>query len=301
MRLHEEQTVRLTCELFRSLVDDRIEQTLCSVEPQQLKQAMLHAARGGKMVRPLVTMLSASAVGGERTDALDAASAIEMLHISSLIHDDIMDDAPLRRGLPTVHNAFGVPMAILAGDTYIAVAMQLMHTVRSANGDRINKLFLGSFRNVCEGQGFDLCLSNLDCLEHGAHAKMVEKKTAKLLETAAAIGALTGTQNERHIHALSRFGYNLGMAFQAQDDLLDATGNELNMGKLPKIDVQNGRQTFLTLASPTSDTLAKAVRRTTSVVEEFTRTAISSLEALPPSEAREQLNLLANKLMSRAD
>ena len=80
MRLPEEQTVRLTCEDFKLLVEDRIAQTLCGVEPQQLKQAMLHAAHGGKMVRPLVTMFSAATVGGERTGALDAASAIEMLH-----------------------------------------------------------------------------------------------------------------------------------------------------------------------------------------------------------------------------
>lgn len=301
MRIREEHPELNKYRLQKSVVEERIGVVLARIEPQSLRKAVEYGAYGGKMIRPIVTMLSCAAVGGKGSAAVDAATAIELLHTSSLIHDDIMDASPLRRGRPTVHTAFDTPLAILAGDTFVALAFQLMQNIHSPNKERINELFANAFRHVCEGQGFDLCLTHHDCAEHGVHKKMVEKKTARLLEAAAAIGALIGTINEDHVEALGTFGYNLGMAFQAKDDLLDAIGNEQMMGKPVSIDAKNGRNTYLTVANQAaaSDDFAGVVSTAASLVDEYTNAACSSLELLPPTEGRELLTLLAESLTKR--
>ena len=303
MRVHEEQNLRSAHDQLKFSVAERVHSVLMHVEPLALRKAMQHGAVGVKMVRPILTMLSSSSVGGSSAAALDAATAIELLHVSSLIHDDIMDESQLRRGLPTTHTTFGVPMAILAGDTFISLAFQLIQSLRSPNKDRIHNIFVHSFRAVCEGQGFDLSLSCYDNPEQETHKKMVEKKTAKLIEAACAIGALLGTVNEEHIQALSRFGFNLGMAFQAQDDVLDETGCEQRMGKPSRIDLKNNKRTFLTLAYPgnAQDCPMPGLSTARNLIAEYTREAEASLEVLPPSEAREMLCLLAHSLTSRTE
>jgi geranylgeranyl diphosphate synthase type I len=302
MRAQEKQTVHSTYDMLKSLVEERIDLALARVEPATLRNAMQHGAYGGKMIRPIITMLSCGAVGGKETSALVAATAIELLHTSSLIHDDIMDNSPLRRGVPTIHTTFDIPMGILAGDTFVALAFQMMQSLHSPNKDRITQTFVNSFRNVCEGQGFDLCLTRYECSQPDIHRRMVEKKTAKLLEAASAIGALIGTINEEHIAALRRYGHNLGMAFQAQDDVLDATGNAEVMGKPACVDTKNCRHTFLTLAYPNTEVDAlDALIVARGAINDYTGAAISALETLPPTEARELLHTLAESLTKRQE
>ncbi len=303
MRTHEEQIAN-KYQLLKGVVEERISVLLSRIDPKPLREAMETNVYGGKMVRPMITMLASAAVGGRETSSVEAATAIELLHTSSLIHDDIMDDSNLRRGRPTTHVLHGVPMAILAGDTFIALAFNLMQHLSGPNKERINQVFAASFRHVCIGQGFDLCLSSHDCSEADTHTVMVEKKTAKLLEAAALIGALSGTINEEHIQALGVYGYNLGMAFQAHDDVLDATGTESVMGKPASADLRNGKRTYLTLAySSTVDSgvALDAIAATASLVREYTNQACNALDVLPPNEARDDLYHLALSLTERRD
>jgi geranylgeranyl diphosphate synthase type I len=300
----QEKTNRAKIEYVRASVEARIEETLAHIEPAALRKAMMHSVFGGKLVRPMLTLLSCEAVGGKMHATLDAATSVELLHLSSLIHDDIMDASAMRRGRTTVHTEFGVPLAILAGDTFVALAFQLMQSLHSPNKDDIVTVFTQAFRHVCEGQGYDLSLTSTSNAENDAHTTMVEKKTAKLFEAAATIGALCGTINREHIDALALFGYNVGMAFQAQDDLLDATGNERSLGKPVAVDVRNRRGTFLSLVYPSRDASTKlehAVAATTSIVETYTKNACRALDALPPSEALTGLRLLAESLVHRKD
>ncbi|MDL1892683.1 polyprenyl synthetase family protein [Sphingobacteriales bacterium CHB3] len=302
MRIHEQHTESERYEFLKSIIRERISSALTRVKPRTLQRIMKESVYGGKMIRPIVTMLSCSAVGGKESDAIDAATAIELLHTSSLIHDDIMDDSPLRRGLPTIHTTHGIPMAILAGDTFIALAFQSLQSIGGVNKERIHHAFTDSFRHVCEGQGYDLCLSLDNCAEDDAHSLMVEKKTAKLMQSATEIGALIGTSNQEHIQALSYYGYTLGMAFQAQDDLLDAIGDEELMGKPVLVDVKNGRSTYVTsdaVTVATSDNRADAIHATKCLVQNYTREACWSLDRLPQCEANEMLRMLAESLMKR--
>lgn len=303
MRTTEDQMAE-NYRVLKEAVEGRIASLVSRIEPKPLRDAMENNLPGGKMVRPMITILACGAVGGRVAAAIDAATAIELLHTSSLVHDDIMDDSHLRRGRAATHVVHGVPMAILAGDTFIALAFTLMQSISSPNKERINQVFASSFHHVCVGQGFDLCLPLLDDCEAGLHTRMVEKKTASLLEAAAVIGALSGTINEQQIRALALYGYNLGMAFQAKDDVLDATGAESVLGKPTRVDHRNGKITYLSLTysgnaddSAVGDSLAP----TRGLIEHFTRRACNALDDLPSSEARELLYILAHSLRERFD
>jgi geranylgeranyl diphosphate synthase, type I len=286
---------------YRKAVDETMTRLFDTVEPAILRQALMHSAHGGKRVRPVVTMLSCSAAGGNPYDALQAATAIELLHTSSLVHDDIMDGADVRRGVPTTHNRFGNSIAILAGDTLIALAFQMMQGVTSPGKDRIMAKFTRAFLYTCEGQGYDLTLAEHTEAGAARHRTMAEKKTARLLEAAASIGAMIGTTNEDHIRALGRFGFDLGLAFQAQDDLLDQTGDEKTLGKPVHADRRNGKLTFVSVA--TGDDGVQTEQAWAEVAEQvraLTRSACSVLDLIPPTAARETLRFFADALLERA-
>jgi geranylgeranyl pyrophosphate synthase len=269
---------------------------LRSVEPSYLREALQHATHGGKKVRPLLTLLACSAAGGNWHSALDAATAIELLHTSSLIHDDLMDESPLRRGVPTLHTAYNIPTAILAGDTLIALAFELVHHIDMPSAAEMARVLNRAFRDLCEGQAYDVACSSGHPFDSSQHRMMVEKKTAALFRAAGEIGALHATEDRPTIRALSRFAYCLGMAFQAQDDLLDAVGDEATMGKPVMLDRKNGRQTYYTLVSTDGEGSANLVAAT---VDRFTAEALEALSDLPPSDAREVLTLLARSLENR--
>lgn len=304
MRVHQEILTPSAQERLKALVERRIANVIKDVQPPSLREVMLFASTGGKMVRPTLTLLSCAAVGGKEEDALEAATAFELLHISSLIHDDIMDSSPMRRGHPAAHIKYGIPLAILAGDTLIALAFQLMQGVSSPNKEQMLAIFTDSFRHVCEGQGYDLTLSPQECLARELHNNLVEKKTAKLLEASAAVGALCGTLNRDYVTALARFGYCIGMAFQAQDDLLDVTGDASQLGKPTNIDTKNSRRTYLSLVYPSRDAarrLSEAVAATKTVVQEYTEEACGSLRNLPANEAVSLLQSFAKSLGHRKE
>jgi geranylgeranyl pyrophosphate synthase len=280
---------------LKGIVDDRIASVLAPVRPPALRRALEEALAGGKRIRPILTVLACAAAGGKEADALPIGIGVELLHGASLLHDDIMDNSSLRRGEPTMHVRYGVPAGIVAGDMLVALATQQVLRAEHPRMPDLLMEFSATFVALCEGQSHDIGLSAGNPLDAETHREMVRMKTAELLASAVALGAMVATDDTSAIEALRRFGLNLGMAYQAKDDLLDATGTEETLGKTPGIDERNGRRTYLTMAYP-------AVR-TTSVVEslvrEYTDRALLALDVLPPTRARTTLASLACALVER--
>jgi geranylgeranyl pyrophosphate synthase len=280
---------------LRSDVDRTISDALGYVGTRTLREILQNSTSGGKRIRPLLTVLACAAAGGLEDDALPAAASLELLHASSLVHDDIMDDADLRRGMTAVHKQHGVPMAILAGDALIALAYRVLITTKSKASAEILSIFSSCFLDLCEGQCADISFPASTMGESSEHVWMVERKTARLAEACMKIGALVGTTDRSIVDSLGTYGLHLGFAYQAMDDLLDAVGDEAVTGKSTGRDAHNGRETYLTLAYPTLDRF----HATRSVIALHTHQALAALDKLSPSEARERLADLARTLRDR--
>ena len=288
---------------LRSMIDAHLYEAIGRSHPPRINDAMKHAVGGGKRIRPMLVVISCAVAGGSEREALDAAIAVELLHTSSLIHDDIMDVSEMRRGRQTLQTLYDIPTAILTGDAMIALAMRAIHKVQSPRRDAILDVFTTAFVQTCEGQGYDLELSGRDNIDAATHDAMVENKTAKLVEASAAVGALIGTADQHVVDLLRRFALNIGIAYQVQDDLLDVLGDEKTTGKPNGQDRKNGRSTYLSLAHPkphvdTFTTEATAARLS-ALVSQYTISACSTLDSLPPAPAREYLRSLAGSLADR--
>jgi geranylgeranyl pyrophosphate synthase len=280
---------------LRSAVDERLCSVVGRVEPVPLRDALGETMEGGKRIRPLLAMLSCAAAGGSELDALSVGTAIELLHGASLVHDDIMDGAELRRGRPSMNFRHGTSAAILGGDLLIALAFHAIISDRLTNKPSILQEFSRTFVTLCEGQSDDIAFSGLDPVDPVAHREMVRKKTAELLAAGMAMGALVATDDRETVSALREFGLCLGMAYQANDDLLDATSTEAQIGKSAGLDAKNHRETYLTMAYPKVDKVAM-VR---ALIEEHTRSAIAQLHRLPAGDAVESLATIASRLVER--
>jgi geranylgeranyl diphosphate synthase, type I len=282
---------------LRRDVDRTIAAAIARLEAPNLRHIIAGSTAGGKRVRPLLAVLACMAAGGREAEALPAAAAVELLHASSLIHDDIMDNADTRRGGQAVHKKHGIPAAILAGDALIAIAFRVLQNTRSKSLPEILSIFSTSFLQLCEGQWADIECSEEMLNDPSQHRWMVERKTAKLLDACMRIGALIATDEQHVVDALGNYGLHLGLAYQAMDDLLDATGDESGTGKSVGLDQKNGRHTYLTLAYPATDVLANA----RAIVSHHTAEALSALEHLPETAARDRLAGLARRLLDRRD
>jgi geranylgeranyl pyrophosphate synthase len=273
----------------------RMEEVIHRISHPGFQSILTNAVGGGKRVRPLLTCLSCEAVGGNPRDAIDVAVAVELLHVASLVHDDIMDGSTMRRGRPTVAEAHGIPVAVLAGDMLLATAFRLVQHSASQRSGEIGRVLTGAFVDLCEGQAYDLLPVSHERRDRERHRHTVEQKTARLLETAASLGAMCAPCEDLYVRALGAFGFHLGMAYQAQDDLLDHAGDEAETGKSLRLDVQNGRTTYLTVLYTKSDPV-EALR---AEVRSHTETACRALEVLPPTDARSTLQGLAFTLIER--
>ncbi len=202
---------------------------------------------GGKRLRPLLVLLSAKAVGGKYKDAYNAAAAVEMLHNFTLVHDDIMDNADKRRGRLTLHKKFDHNTAILTGDSLLSIAYEYL--LKDCNGN--SKQVIGSFTQglieVCEGQSLDTDFESRKNVSLSEYIFMIKKKTAAMAEMCCKIGALLGGGTKLQVNALGKYGLNLGIAFQIQDDLLDISADEKKFGKTIGGDLVEGKKTFLFL------------------------------------------------------
>jgi geranylgeranyl diphosphate synthase type II len=213
---------------------------------------------GGKRLRPVLTLMSADFFGGNYKQALDASLAVEMFHNFSLVHDDIMDNAPLRRGHQTVHEKWDVNTGILSGDAMLILAYQLFETYRPEVFMQLAVLFSKTALEVCEGQQYDVDFETRNDVTISEYIKMIEYKTAVLIGASLQMGAIIADASQSCQEKIYAFGKNLGIAFQLQDDYLDAFGNPLTFGKQVGGDIIANKKTFLYLTALQKSTPAEA-------------------------------------------
>ena len=202
---------------------------------------------GGKRIRPLLTLMTAEIFNSDYKKALPAAMAVEVFHNFSLIHDDIMDDAPLRRGAKTVHEKWNLNTGILSGDAMLILAYQYFEQYEPIIFKDLAKLFSKTALEVCEGQQWDVDFEIRDDVTIPEYIKMIENKTAVLVAAAMKMGAIIAKTSDLNANLIYEFGLNLGIAFQLQDDYLDAFGDEKTFGKQIGGDIIENKKTYLYL------------------------------------------------------
>lgn len=237
-------------EFYREEFLSHLEKNIIQKEPTNLYQPITYILNlGGKRLRPVLTLLTADLLNGNYKDALDAALAVEVFHNFSLIHDDIMDDAPLRRGKITVHEKWDVNTGILSGDAMLIQAYQLFENYEPQVFKELLKVFSQTAIEVCEGQQYDVDFETRDDVTIPEYLKMIAYKTAVLVAAAMKMGAIVAKASIENQVLIYEFGKNLGIAFQLQDDYLDAFGDPKTFGKQVGGDIIENKKTFLYLKS----------------------------------------------------
>ena len=186
---------------------------------------------GGKRIRPVCVLMGNELFDEIHEDAYYAAAGIELFHNFSLIHDDIMDKAPVRRGMPTVHAKYGESTALLAGDVMFVMAYEYLNKMKVGHLQKVLHLFNNTAKAVCEGQQLDMDFEKKEMVSMEEYLHMITLKTSVLLAASLQLGAILGGTGERNQQHIYEFGKNLGIAFQLQDDYLDAFGNPEKFGK----------------------------------------------------------------------
>lgn len=285
---------------------------------------------GGKRLRPVLTLMAAEVFNCDFNKAMNAALSIEMFHNFSLIHDDIMDDAPLRRGKKTVHEKWDINTGILSGDAMLIMAYQLFENYEANTFKLLAQLFSKTALEVCEGQQFDMDFESRDDVSVEEYLKMIEYKTAVLVGAAMQMGAIVAEASLDDQKGVYEFGKNLGIAFQLQDDYLDAFGDPKSFGKQVGGDIIENKKTYLYLKalefSSESDRLqlqhlygiqptdasekiktvkqffesTGAAQATKEAIKQYTNIAFAVLEKLKiPQERKDILRVFGEQLMDR--
>jgi len=230
----------------RKLIDKKLALALKERKPTSLYQPASYILESsGKRLRPLLVLLSAKAVGGDIKNFYNAALSVEMLHNFTLVHDDIMDNADLRRGNLTIHKKYNLNTAILAGDILAAVAYEFLLKDCKVNAKQALDAFTKGLVEVCEGQSLDTEFETRKNVSLPEYIKMIEKKTAALARMCCELGAYLADGSMNDIKALSDYGKFLGIAFQIQDDLLDIIADKSEFGNRIGGDLVEGKKTFL--------------------------------------------------------
>ncbi len=233
---------------YQEFISDYLQSQNQIKEPKNLYEPIQYIlGLGGKRIRPVLTLMSAEVFDADYKKALPAALAVEVFHNFSLIHDDIMDDAPLRRGNETVHEKWNINTGILSGDAMLILAYQYFEKYEPAVFRDLAKLFSKTALEVCEGQQWDVDFENRDDVTIPEYLKMIEYKTAVLVAAAMKMGAIIAETSEENSNLIYDFGLNLGLAFQLQDDFLDAFGNPETFGKQVGGDIIENKKTYLYL------------------------------------------------------
>jgi geranylgeranyl diphosphate synthase type II len=234
---------------LRSIFEEYLEEHAFTQHPQGLYAPMAYVmGMGGKRLRPLLALMSAQLFGGQAQAALPVAMAVEVFHNFSLVHDDIMDQAPLRRGQATVHHKYGLNAGILSGDAMLIYAYEFIRQVEGQLAvSRLLKEFNRVAIEVCEGQQYDMDFEQQQDVKIEDYLLMIERKTAALIEGSLVMGAVTANAPEADIKKLAVFGRNIGVAFQLQDDILDTFGDPRKFGKKVGGDIAQNKKTFLIL------------------------------------------------------
>ncbi len=217
-------------------------------EPENLyKPAIYTLENGGKRIRPILLLMAHELYSLSVNKSLCAAFAIEIFHNFTLLHDDIMDDAPIRRNRETVHIKYSTNSAILSGDAMSILAYQYLGKCKTDNFEKIFNIFTHTALQICEGQQYDMDFETRNNVSVEEYMKMIGYKTAVLLAASLQIGALMANAPDDDAKLLYDFGYNLGMAFQLQDDYLDSYGNTASFGKSIGGDILANKKTFMLL------------------------------------------------------
>lgn len=308
-----------------ALVTATIEKLLPVMHPRGLYEASRHLVdSGGKRLRPSMLLLAAEAAGGEALALAPAAVSIELVHNFTLIHDDIMDNADVRRGRPAVHKIWGQSGAILAGDTLYSKAFQVLG-MTAASPERIlgaMNMLSRTCTAICEGQWLDMEFESKDRVTENEYMEMIEKKTGVLYGASAGMGALLAGAPPEVVRALDEFGRLTGMGFQLQDDVIDLLTPEEVSGKRQGGDLIEGKKTLIMIHAFANDVVvpvfskkdasAEEIFRSISILEgsgsiEYARSRAEemvvqgkrALDVLPPSPAKETLLELADYMIRR--
>ena len=237
-----------TIDHYREQFLKHLESKLPTKQPYHLYEPINYILQlGGKRLRPVLTLLSANIFDDNYTIALDAALAVEVFHNFTLIHDDIMDDAPLRRGKQTVHEKWDLNTGILSGDAMLIMAYQFFEGYSKTEFKDLVQLFSQTALEVCEGQQYDIDFETRSDVTIEEYLKMIEFKTAVLVAAAMKMGAIIANASIADQESIYQFGRHLGIAFQLQDDYLDAFGNPETFGKQVGGDILENKKTYLYL------------------------------------------------------
>lgn len=202
---------------------------------------------GGKRIRPILSLMGNELFNDIDKDAYQLATAVELFHNFTLIHDDIMDAAALRRGMETVHTKYNTNTAILSGDVMMIQAYEYLNKINGPYLQRILRIFNTTAKEVCEGQQLDMDFEQKEMVSLDDYIHMITLKTSVLLAASLEMGAIIGGASEGNCRHLYEFGKNLGIAFQIQDDYLDAFGDPAKFGKEVGGDIRQNKKTFLLL------------------------------------------------------
>lgn len=233
---------------YQQFIADYLESQYETKEPKNLYDPIHYIlGLGGKRMRPVLTLMSAEVFDANYKKALPAALSVEVFHNFSLIHDDIMDDAPLRRGNVTVHEKWDINTGILSGDAMLILAYQYFEKYEPSIFRELAKLFSKTALEVCEGQQWDVDFETRTDVSIPEYLKMIQYKTAVLVAAAMKMGAIIAETSEENANLIYDFGLNLGLAFQLQDDYLDAFGDPETFGKQVGGDIIENKKTYLYL------------------------------------------------------
>ncbi|WP_366186217.1 polyprenyl synthetase family protein [Flavobacterium ovatum] len=281
-------------------------------EPRNLYEPIQYiVSLGGKRMRPVLTLMAAEVFNTNYHKALPAAMAVEVFHNFSLVHDDIMDDAPLRRGNQTVHEKWNVNTGILSGDAMLILAYQYFEKYEPIIFRDLAKLFSKTALEVCEGQQWDVDFEERTDVTIPQYLKMIEYKTAVLVAAAMKMGAIIAETTTVNAELIYEFGLNLGLAFQLQDDYLDAFGNPETFGKQVGGDIIENKKTYLYLkamafANPEdkvalSQLFASQLEDSTEKIEEVKAIFIRSGADALTQDAIEEYTLKAFATLDKMD
>jgi geranylgeranyl diphosphate synthase type II len=233
---------------YQELISSYFSELHLAKEPKNLYEPIEYIlSLGGKRMRPILTLMATEVFDVDCKKAIPAATAIEVFHNFSLVHDDIMDDAPLRRGNETVHEKWNINTGILSGDAMLILAYQHFEDYEPIIFRDLAKLFSKTALEVCEGQQYDVDFETRDDVTISEYLKMIEYKTAVLVGAAMKMGAIVAETSEQNSCLIYDFGLNLGIAFQLQDDYLDAFGDPETFGKQVGGDIIENKKTYLYL------------------------------------------------------
>ena len=329
-----EQEIKRQLEENAEAVDRFIYEEIRGGRPEVLYEASRHLIRaGGKRLRPYLTVKACEAVGGDPEEAVPYAAALEILHNFTLVHEDVMDHDAFRRGHPTVHKEYGVPMAILAGDLLFAKVYDIMvrhapNGVQPADIVRCIGKTTDATLTLCQGQALDMIFPEAKDINEDDYIAMVGAKTSALFRACAEVGAIAGGASDAQVEALGRFAWDAGIAFQIVDDVLGLTADEAKLGKPVGSDIREGKKTLIVIhalsyadneqmrkllnALGSDEASEKDVRDAVEALHasgsiryardkaiEYEDRALKELEELPDSEARRHLRALVEYFVHR--